>query len=398
VAPARHRGGDGGGMSRNESDTYLYPPTGEHLTRVTTILDETTGKQRYLVPWSARLAAECAVDNLDVLEAVLSGRAFAVCSRETGRQGAVDLAKNQAKDVRDLKRDVGSYVHSVVEALILWQASPEGCGSDLELPPLPGHLAGQDYDDDPVEIIADWMIEGFLNFVADFKPQFHAAEMTVFNYPLGVAGTLDMIVTLPGLAIGPAGRFIPGDGVTPCIDVKTGKNPDKTWREQIAAYRHAPEADPGGFGDLVPMPATDAGAVLHLRPEHPRGYRLNLISGAADAKAWNRFRRDVEIYQGRKAEGDKPGKVCYPLRADGTVRQPLIADLDGEGYGRALSPLAKAGIADLEQLATMDAGDVLKVKGVGGKVLDVIRLMLADHGLHLRGEAPEAAEPLKAVA
>ena len=382
-------------MSRNESDSYVYPPTGELLTRVTTILDSTDGKQRFLVPWSARLAAECAVDNLAVLEAVLNGRAMAVASRESGRKAAVDLAKGRATEIRDLKRDVGSYVHSVVEALILWQASPEGHGADLVLPELPQHLAGQDYDEDPVEIVADWMLEGFLNFVADFKPQFHYAEMTVFNYPLSVAGTLDMIVTLPGLAIGPAGRFIPGNGVTPCIDVKTGRNPDKTWREQIAAYRHAPEADPSGFGDLVPMPATDAGAVLHLRPEHPRGYRLNLISGADDAKAWNRFRRDVEIYQGRKEENAKPGKVCYPLRADGTVQQPRIADLDGEGYGKALSPLIKAGVEDLEQLAAMDAGDCLAIKYVGGKVLEVIRVMLADHGLHLRGEAPA---DLKAVA
>jgi hypothetical protein len=382
-------------MSRNESDSYLYPPTGEHLTRVTTVLDATHGKQRYLVPWSARLAAECAVDNLDTLEAVLSGRALAVRSREWGRKAAVDLAKGRAEEVRDIKRDVGSHVHHMVEALVLWQASPGGRGSDLVLPELPAHLAGQDYDDDPVEIVAEWMIEGFLNWVADYQPQFLAAEMTVFNQPLGVAGTLDKIVWLPGLAIGKAGRFIPGGGVTICGDVKTGRNPEVTWQEQIAAYRHSPEADPGGFGDLIPMPATDAGAVLHLRPEHPRGYRFHLISGADDADAWNTFRRDVEIFQSRRRRKAKPGKVCYPLRPDGTIRQPLLADLDGEGYGRALSPLIKAGIADLEQLAAMDAGDCLAVKGVGGKLLDTIRVMLADHGLHLRGEAPA---DLKAVA
>lgn len=369
-------------MSGNDSDTYIYPPTGEHLTRVTTVLDATHGKQRYLVPWSARLAAERCVDDIETILKIL---------QTEGRQAAVDYAKTGAQEDRDLKRDVGSYVHKVVEALVLWQASPEGAGADLALPLLPEHLADQDYDDEPVEDVADWMISGFLNFVADFNPRFRAAEMTVFNYPLGVAGTLDMIVTLPGLALGPAGRFVPGGGVTPCIDVKTGKNPDVTWREQIAAYRHAPECLMP-MGEILPMPATDAGAVLHLRPEHPRGYRITLISGADDAKAWNIFRRDVEIFTGRKATNAKPGKVCYPLRPDGTIQQPNIADLDGEGYGRAISPLVKAGITDLEQLAAMDAGDCLAVKGVGGKVLDVIRVMLADHGLHLRGEAPETAK------
>lgn len=381
-------------MSRNDSDSYIYPPTGEPLTRVTTVLDETHGKQRYLVPWSARLAAECAVDNLDVLEAVLSGRAVAVHSRESGRQAAVDLAKGRAGEVRDLKRDVGSHVHAMVEALILWQASPEGHGSGLALPALPAHLAGQDYDGDPVEFVAEWMVDGFMNWVADYQPQFLAAEMTVFNQPLGVAGTLDKIVRLPGLAIGKAGRFIPGDGVTICGDVKTGRNPDVTWQEQIAAYRHFPEADRDGFGNLVPMFATDAGAVLHLRPEHPRGYRFHLISGADDATAWNTFRRDVEIFQSRKARKAKPGKVCYPLRADGTIQQPRIADLDGEGYGRAIAPLVKAlgSDADLEQLAAMTAGSLLKLKGIGGKTVDTARVMLADHGLHLAGEASVLAE------
>jgi hypothetical protein len=372
-------------VSRNESDSYIYPPTGEHLTRVTTVLDATHGKQRYLVPWSARLAAECAVDNLDALEAVLSGRAMAVCSRESGHQAAVDMTKGRAEDDRNLKREVGSHVHHMVEAMVLWQASPEGHGADLVFPDLPGHLAGQLYDDDPVKKVADWMVEGFLNWVADYQPEFLAAEMTVFNQPLGVAGTLDKIVWLPGLAIGKAGRFVPGDGVTICGDVKTGKNPDVTWGEQIAAYRHAPEALMP-MGEIVRMPRTDAGAVLHLRPEHPRGYRFHLISGADDADSWNTFRRDVEIFQSRKARKAKPGKVCYPLRADGTIQQPLLADLDGEGYGRALSPLVKAGITDLEQLAAMDAGDCLAIKGVGGKLLDGIRVMLADHGLILRGE------------
>jgi hypothetical protein len=376
----------------NDSDSYIYPPTGEHLTRVTKVLDETHGKQRYLIPWTERITAEHDVDNLETLARLK------VCK---SRQAAIDYARGQSEAIRDVKRDTGSYVHHVVEALILWQASPEGHGGDLVLPELPEHLAGQvydagdDYDGLLVEDIADIMLTGFLNWVADFKPQFLAAEMTVFNYPLGVAGTLDAITFLPGLAIGRAGRFIPGGGVTPCVDVKTGKHLDVTVPEQISAYRHAPEADPGGFGDLVPMPRTDAGAVLHLRPEHPRGYRFHLISGADDAAAWNRFRRAVEIYQGRKAAKAKPGKVCYPLRADGTIQSPLLADLDGEGYGRALSPLIKAGITDLEQLAAMDAGDCLAVHRVGGKILDVIRIMLADHGLHLRGEAPVE---LKAVA
>lgn len=381
-------------MGRNESDHYIYPPTGEDLTRVTTVLDRTEGKQHFLVPWSARLAAECSVDNLALLEAVLSGRAMSVASRASGRQAAVDLAKGRAAMDRDLKADVGTYVHDVVEALILWQASRGNQGAGLTLPLLPEHLHGQDYDDDPVEDVAEWMVDGFLNWVADFRPVFRAAEMTVFNYSLGVAGTLDIIADLPGFRAGPLG-LIPGAGVRVCVDVKTGRNSGVTWREQIAAYRHMTECLPDRLStDLRPMPATDCGAVLHLRPEHLDGYAFMPIAGTKDAAAWNRFRRDVEIYRGRAEESAKPGKVCRPLRADGTMPQPRIADLDGEGYGRALSPLAKAlgRGTDLEQIAAMTSGDLVKLKGVKDGVLKIVRRMLADHGLHLRDEAPVLAE------
>jgi hypothetical protein len=376
-------------MSGNDSDVYIYPPTGETLARVTSILDGTDGKQRFLVPWAARLAAERAVDDIETILKIL---------QTEGRQAAVDYTKTAAAQQRDLKADVGTYVHDVVEALILWQASPEGRGSDLVLPVLPEHLQGQDYDEDPVEDVAEWMVDGFLAWAADFRPVFRAAEMTVFNHGLGVAGTLDIIADLPGFAVAPAGLIAaPGATARVCVDVKTGRNSGVTWREQIAAYRHMPECQPDRLStDLHPMPATDCGAVLHLRPEHLDGYQFMPISGTRDAAAWNRFRRDVEIFRGRAEESAKPGKVCRPLRPDGTQPQPRLADLIGDGYGRVLAPLMKAGITELEQVAAMDAGDCLQVKGVGGKVLETIRVMLADHGLHLRDEAP--AEPLKAVA
>lgn len=363
------------------SRDYPYPPTGELFPSVTTILSATEGKP-WLPGWAAGLAAEYAIDNLAELAALV---------KEKGRDEAVALAKKEAERIRNCKRDTGGYVHDVVEALVLWQASPEGSGGELALPLLPEHLEGEYYDGIPVEDVADVMLDGFLNFVADYKPVFEASEMTVYNPMLRVAGTLDMIAFLPGLAVGRSGRFIPGDGVRPCIDVKTGKYLDASMPEQVGAYRRMTVARMP-LGDLIAMPATECGAVLHLRPEYERGYRLMLISGEDDAKAWNRFRRAVELHHGRKAAKKKPGKVCYPLRDDGTIPQPRIADLDGEGYGRILSPLAKAGIGDLEQLAAMTAGQCLAIKGVGGKSLDAIRLMLADHGLSLYGEAAQQGE------
>ena len=180
------------------SRTYIYPPTGEKFPSVTTILSGTDGK-RYLIDWSAKLAAERAVDNLERLARLKVIK---------GRQEAVDYAKEAAKEARELKADAGSYVHDVVEALILWGAGRSG--AEIVLPVLPEHLAGADYEEDmPVEGVTDWMIEGFLNFVADYKPIFQASEMTVFNPDLKVAGTLDIIATLPGLTVGRASGSFP---------------------------------------------------------------------------------------------------------------------------------------------------------------------------------------------
>lgn len=362
---------------------YTHPVTGEQLMSVTTVLGATNSKP-FLVPWSARLAAEFAVDNLERVAALLA---------EDGRQAAVDLVKDQAKQIRELKADAGTYVHDVAEVLILWAASPDGTGRDIAIPTLPEHLVDAEYDDEPLEQVVDWMIEGFTNFVAAFSPEFVAAEMAVFNTDLGVAGTLDIIIILRGVALTPDGRLIaaPGNILVLCVDIKTGRHLDRTVREQLAAYRRMREALMP-MGEVVPMPATDAGAILHLRPEHRDGYRLMPISKLDDARAWNLFRRDVEICLGRADMKQKPGKVAYPLNPDGTMPAPRLEDLDGEGYGRSLAPLIKHGLVDVEDVAKLTAASLLEIKGIGDKTADVVRQMLTDHGLTLADEAQPIAE------
>jgi hypothetical protein len=362
---------------------YPHPITGDLLTSVTTILSATVGKP-FLTVWAAKLAAEFAVANLDLIAEVVKAE---------GRRAAIDLVKDQAKLLRERKADAGSYVHAVSEALILWAASPEGTGADIALPDLPDHLVGADYDGEPLDRVVDWMVTGFLNFVTDFAPTFEAAEMTVYNLVLGIAGTLDMIIVLRDVALTPDGWMVraPGKVLVLCVDIKTGKNLDVTVREQLAAYRRMLEARLPQ-GQIVAMPATDAGAILHLRPEHEGGYRLMPISAADDAKAWNRFRRAVEIEHGRSEVRSKPGHVAYPLNPDGSMPAPRLCDLDGEGYGRVLTPLIRAGLADVDEVAMMTAAEILAVKGIGEKTLGTIRQMLADHALTFSDEAVMAGQ------
>lgn len=376
--------------------TYEYPPTGELLDSVTTVIDATDSKP-WLTGWSGGVSMAWAIDHITLLAQTL---------REKGRDAAIALGKDEAEKIRDIRADAGTYVHDVQERLILWAASPGRTGADIALPILPEHLqdalyhmGGDEYV--PLTEVTDFMVDGFLQFVSDFDPDLQSTEMAVYHYELGVAGTLDTILVLHGYAIcddptcANVGAHViakPGNDLALCVDTKTGKNPAGTWKEQLAAYRRMKECRPDKLSsELHPMPPTDAGAVLHLRPEYPDGYLLMLVAGQDDEAAWQRFQDAAGIFRGRKKVKAKPGKVIRALRGDGTMPGPRLCDLASEGYGHALAPLRKALGAETEltDLARFTAAEVLAVKGVGPARVDIIRTMLADHGLHLAGEKPE---------
>lgn len=383
--------------SPDDSRYYTYPPTGELLDRVTAII-EGTDRKPWVEKWHGTTAAGYCVDNI---ERVARAKVL------QGRKAAIDLAKDEAERVRDLKADAGTYVHDVQEALILWAASRDGEGSNIAIPLLPGHLAGARYDlgdgSEPplLSDVVNFMVDGFINFVAAFNPRFLAAEMPVYNQPLGYAGTLDMIIALDGYGIsygtGPHGEdeviASPGSTLVPCGDTKTGKALKGTWKEQLVAYRKAPECDPSKMGQVRKMIPTNCAVVLHLRPDYPDGFALILVSSRDEEAAWERFSAAAFVYRERQKVRDRPGPAIRPLRADGTMPGVRLCDVNGEGYGRVLNPLRTAlgATAELAEVAEFTAPEILKVKGIGPKLIDVIRDMLRDHGLCLAGEAPAEA-------
>jgi hypothetical protein len=359
---------------------YPYPPTGEQLDSVTSAISATDSKP-YLRTWHATSSLGWACDNVGLFVQTLA---------TLGRKAAIDLGKGAAEQIRDVKADAGKHVHKVQQALILWAASPGRTGSDIALPVLPEHLERALYDGEPIQDVIDAMVDGFLAFVTRFDPEFLATEMQVYSQPLGIAGTLDAIVRLRGYAISYGTGFegadelvpCPGSAVTACVDTKTGKSPEGTWKEQLAAYRRMEECLLP-LGDLRPMPATDCGMVLHLRREHPECWLLHLVSAKDDEPAWKRFLNAVSVYRERQDVKDKPGVSVRPLREDGTMPGPRICDLAGEGWGRALSPLAKAlgADAELEDVARFTHAELLAVKGIGPKLAADIRALLAARGL-----------------
>ncbi len=374
----------------DDSRYYPYPLTGQMLDSVTTVIGMTDRKP-WIEKWHGTSSTAWCVDHI---EAIARAKVL------QGRKAAIDLGKDAADRQRDIKSDAGKYVHDVLQSLIWWANSRDGEGASIALPLLPEHLEGALYDlgkgeSAPLADVTDWMVSGFVSFVADFSPKFAATEMPVYNVELGYAGTLDMIIILTGYGIsrgtGPKGAdevaARPGGRLVICVDAKTGKAMEGTWKEQVAAYRRATECAPS-LGELYAMPETDCGAVLHLRPDYPDGYSLTLVAPGDDELAWKRFTRALSIYRERQEVRDKPGPAIRPLRADGTMPGPRLCDVTGEGYGRALNPLRNAlgAKAELADVAGFTKAELLAVRGVGPKLIDAIRQMLADYGLCLAGE------------
>lgn len=357
---------------------YHHPRSGDRYESVTFINDRSSGKQHFIAPWSASTAAAYAVDHyLDVGELLLA----------EGRDAAVIHVAGEAQRLRELKAEVGSFVHHLAESLVRWAARYDDTGGDVQLPELPDRIRGELYDDDPVEYVADRMIDGFLNFVSRYNPVFEYAELVGFHHGLDVAGTLDAIIILVGWDIRPDGLLFEAPGCTlrVCLDTKTGRIVDVTTPEQLAVYRRMDEVWVHPGRPKV-MPSTDIAAVLHLRPEHHEGYQLIAIPPAEDEAAWHRFCGNVRSYRERAALPAKIGRVAPRPRDDGGPAVPYLSDLVQQGYRQVPSTLRKLGFEDLSDVAIFTADELYAMRGIGKKSVETIRRMLADYGLALAGE------------
>jgi hypothetical protein len=236
---------------------YRDKVTGEKLRRVTTILSQGSTKGDVLALWAANLVAETAFNNLPALVS-----ASRVPERRTEMYDWLRRAPLRKKDER---ADIGSAVHTIIEAHVLGQPIPAELTDDEEMAP---YLAN------------------FLRFVEEWQVTFEASEMVVGNRTHGYAGTLDYLLRSPLIAAEfniPASTVLMGDTKTGGeLDVK-GVYPEAAL--QMSAYRKA-EVAWLRDGSTVPMPATHStGVVLHLRPE---GYRL--IPVVCDDRVFAAFR------------------------------------------------------------------------------------------------------------
>jgi hypothetical protein len=360
--PSREAQDDG------DSRWYVHPESGEQYLSVTFVTGRTNGKP-WLAPHYAKAAAEYAVDFIDEWQrAARQARAEAIVKRQNpdqaARDAAVALIKRQAARQRDLKADLGSWWHDVQEALVL----------DTPLPGIPEDLDGRvvDWAGETVLIDQAWLdqvFDGWLAFVQDFPDmEILAAECTVASDEHEAAGTIDLIVRMP-------------DGRVLVIDLKTGAHLGREILAQLGPY-HRFGTVWLRDGRIVAKPATDGAAVLHLRPEYSRGYKLIEASPAELDAGWEWWRAcRVQLHISEQVPA-RFGHVYYPPLPDGSQPPPMVEDLRSyPGCSRVVRPLVDAGFVWLADLALVTAADVLALRGVGEKTVAALTAVLVEHGL-----------------
>lgn len=257
-----------GQRGRVVTDTFVGQPdvdvvspeaADEQMTSVTSIIKAIGGNADALVGWAVRMTAD---------EAIKLRNSLATRVEEEGVEAvAYYLAGARFRTPAGERRasDLGTAVHAAVETWSLTGARP-------------------DVDDE----IAPYL-DRFGEWSEAYRPEYEAAEMTVYNPTYGYAGTCD--------------AFIRIDGKLYIVDYKTSKKsetkqgkPTKPYPEvalQLAAYRHAELAAawrPRRYEkqrrryyllgelerkDAIGVPEVAGGLCLHITPEHCDPYPVN---------------------------------------------------------------------------------------------------------------------------
>jgi hypothetical protein len=308
-----------------------------------------------LVFWAGNLAARRAMDNLPKL--IVSTRTES-CGRARARTEPlgcgtccdcvefwVAMFHHGEKERRARE---GSAAHDVFERWILrgdWVYEPRADWG--EYAPTPDEMAP--YIASLKQFVADYALTG---------DDFLAAECTVYHHGLKYAGTLDAVVTIRPRTKKAAdfcarvARFAGIDvtdplfvkeGVRVLLDLKSREGEDAAiyaeYVLQLAGYRFAETAMPKLAGPEMerPMWATDAAAILQVRPDD---YTLRPV--LADGRAMKAFRAVLDLADWKSTLGDYSTQVQAFPRPDGwkapTWERATLPHMEGRATGLCPCP------------------------------------------------------------
>jgi hypothetical protein len=195
--------------SKDGPRTYAWPPQPphefEHLS-VTSAIKSLS--KPFLIGWAAKMSAECAIEDHDIIGAMLAKKQ---------KKAALDYVKQARFRDSEGKADRGTIVHAAIEAYIAGKpVDRDAVQNALEEKLVPEGLWKATYK----------MIDGVMEFLFDYEPEVIWSEATVYSRKYEYAGTADLIA-----------RVRIGDSILPAVlDVKTGKSIYNETAMQLTAY------------------------------------------------------------------------------------------------------------------------------------------------------------------
>lgn len=208
---------------------YSWPPQPPHdleVVSVTSLIGEGLPKPA-LVGWAAKVVAECAVDDHELVAAMLK--------KPDGEQKALEYVKGARWRTTRKAADRGTIVHAAIESYVAGKPlSSEQLEEKLVEARVPRNLWKS----------AAGMVAGAVEFLTDLEPEVLHSEATVYSREHGYAGTTDLVVKLQlGGSVKPA-----------IVDFKTSKAIYDDVSLQLAAYAYA---DFVGLNDGTELPLAD---------------------------------------------------------------------------------------------------------------------------------------------
>lgn len=220
---------------------YKWPPQPPHeleVVGVTSIISNGVPKP-FLEGWAAKRTAECAVDDHDLVTAMLA--------KKNGERMAIDHLKGARYRDRDTKANRGTIVHAAVESYLDGKPmSKDDLEERLQEARVPR----------PLWKGAAGMVAGAMEFLFEQEPEVLRSEATVYSRAHTYAGTTDLLVKM---RIGRSRRHV-------IVDFKTSKAIYDETSLQLCAYSRA---DFIGLNDGTEIPMPDDvrdGIAVRLMP------------------------------------------------------------------------------------------------------------------------------------